>query len=474
MGKNKNVGGLTWKHKIGYGCGDAGGCITLLLVTSYMTRYVTNVLSIPYETLASLLLIWNIWDAINDPMMGTIMDKSFAKAKNKNNKFRPWILASIPVFGFGCIAFFTVPGLIGNRIVSIAALFLLKVVYELGYTMLNIGMGSMLGVMATNDGERATLSSARGFGGTIAGLIASMAVSNILASLGENYTGYAVAGIVCTVLAAIIVFIHYAWTEERNVVAQTSSSSDNEADKIKVTDILEVFKKNRAYLALCIHSLFIASTATIYSQASSYIYPDVLGDISLLGYSSLVTTILQIFALTLAPTLAKKFGMIEFIRTALLIGSAILIGLFALMAVVDVPALAYMLIVGIGYAFINISTQMQWGLVGEAIDYNEYLTGKRTEGSIYGVFSLSRRVGSTIASSLAVLIIGWIGYNSEAANAGLAQTASTITGLKVMGLLVPAILALGSFLAFRFIWNINDDVRAKIAAWHEAKKAGTV
>ena len=108
-----------------------------------------------------------------------------------------------------------------------------------------------------------------------------------------------------------------------------------------------------------------------------------------------------------------------------------------------------------------VSIQMQWGLVGEAIDYNEMITGKRTEGSIYGTFNLTRRIGQAVGNSAAILALKWIGYDkAEAA----IQTAETITGLKVLCVLVPAIFILGSWFAFKFVWNITPEVRAKISA----------
>ena len=107
-----------------------------------------------------------------------------------------------------------------------------------------------------------------------------------------------------------------------------------------------------------------------------------------------------------------------------------------------------------------LSVQMQWGLVAEAIDYNEYLTGKRTEGSIYGTFSLSRRIGTTIGSSLGVLMLGWTGYQVGAAT----QSLATLGGIKMLALLVPALLVLGSWASFKFVWNIDDATRDKISA----------
>ena len=79
--KTKAQGGLTLKHKIGYALGDAGGCMTFLIMGKFFANYCTDVLKIEEGLVSLLLLVWNIWDFINDPLMGALMDKSFAKNK---------------------------------------------------------------------------------------------------------------------------------------------------------------------------------------------------------------------------------------------------------------------------------------------------------------------------------------------------------------------------------------------------------
>ena len=106
---------------------------------------------------------------------------------------------------------------------------------------------------------------------------------------------------------------------------------------------------------------------------------------------------------------------------------------------------------------------MQWGLVGEAIDYNEMITGKRTEGSIYGTFNLSRRVGQTIATSGALVLLGLFGYDEAL---GTAQSITTIFGIKTLCILLPGIIILGSWAAFKFVWNMSKETRQKL---HEFK-----
>ncbi|MBQ8280431.1 MAG: MFS transporter [Roseburia sp.] len=460
---------LTFKHHLGYGAGDAGG-VVMLVAIGQMNRYIQNVLGVDPGILATMLLIWNIWDAVNDPMVGTFLDVSFAKAKNKTNKFRPWILRSIPILAIGMVAFFSVPNMFQGML-RVVAIFLLKIVFELGYTIMNIGMGSLLGVMATNDGERASLSSARGFGSTVGGMLGSIAIPQILANLGENTFGYGVVGVTAAVLGCILVFIHYAWTEERNVAAQNvvKTAEEQEAEKVKVTDILNVFKVNRPYLALCIHSVCICMVQGISQGATTYMYADVLGNIGLASFASIGSSVMMFGGLAIAPIFAKKIDLVVIIRTCLLVGIIMLFGLYAYATMAPVMnGIIYIVVSSIGVGLITLSVQMQWGLVGESIDYNEYLTGKRSEGSIYGTFSLTRRIGQTLSASLAVLMIDWFGYVE---GAGTAQPDSAITGIKMMCILIPAIVSLGSWAAFTFVWDINAEKREKMAAWKAERAA---
>ena len=106
--------------------------------------------------------------------------------------------------------------------------------------------------------------------------------------------------------------------------------------------------------------------------------------------------------------------------------------------------------------------------MGEAIDYNELVTGKRTEGSIYGTFNLTRRIGQAIGNSAAVLALGWIGYNDAT---GAVQTAATLDGITVLCVLVPSVFILGSWAAFKYIWNITPEVRAQMAEKKAAQSA---
>ena len=453
--------GLTTKHWFGYMFGDWGGCMTFTLMGSLFTMYCTNALGVDPTLLGTLVIIWTIWDAINDPMMGALMDKAFARKHDKRGKFRPWLLRATPLLAVTAIALWTVPTFF-DGIALIVVLFSCKILYEAAYTMFNIPMGSLLSAMSTTDSERASLSSARGVGSMIGNMLPGLAGPVIVGMFGDRESiGYTIAGISCAVIGFVICFLHYACTEERSSVGE-----ETKADDIKFADILTVVKMNRPFVALCLHGICICQMQYATQTLGMYMYSAVYHDVTYQSIASALSSPFMIGSMILVPFMCKKLGLEKLIRYALLIGGAICSLLFVLHMTMEVPPLVHGVVLGIGSGFAMVSIQMQWGLVGEAIDYNEHITGKRTEGSIYGTFNLSRRLGQTIGQGCALYGLAWIGYEGTAA----VQSAGTIMGLKVLCVLVPAVFILGSWAAFKFVWNITPEVRAEMAA----KKAAAV
>ena len=150
------------------------------------------------------------------------------------------------------------------------------------------------------------------------------------------------------------------------------------------------------------------------------------------------------------------------IRKGLLLGAVIHVVLFAAMVLWNVNVWVFIVMNILGSAAIGMGTLMQWGLVSETVNYNAYLTGMRTEGTIFGVFNMLRRVGQAIGSSLSVASLGALGYDVALANQGLQQSSTTLLGMKVICFLVPAVCILGSWAAFQFLWNITPEVREKM------------
>ena len=445
---------LTKKHWFGYMFGDFGGCMTFTLMSSIFTIYCTDCLNVNTAILGTLVIIWTIWDAINDPMMGALMDKAFARRQNPNGKFRPWLLRATPLLAVTSIALWTVPTLF-EGVTLLVVLFACKVLYEAAYTMFNIPMGSLLSAMSTTDAERASLSSARGVGSMFGNIIPAMLAPVLLSVFGEkNSTGYAVTAVICALIGFATCLCHYIFTEER-----TSVGEDVKADDIKFSDILTVVKRNRPFVALCIHGICICTMQYVSQTLSIYMYSAVYHDTAYQTIGTALSSPIMAGSMLAVPFMCKKLGLEKVIRYSLLIGGGIYLFLFGMHMVFDVHPLVHAIISGAGMGMGMVSIQMQWGLVGEAIDYNEMVTGKRTEGSIYGTFNLSRRIGQTIGNGFAIYALGWIGYNGKLD----IQSNATVTGLKVLCVLIPAIFVIGSWIAFRFVWNITPEMRAKMA-----------
>ena len=453
--------GLKPKHWFGYMFGDFGGCMTFALMASTFSIYCTNVLGVNATVMGVLTIIWTIWDAINDPMMGALMDKAFARKKNKSGKFRPWLLRATPLLAVTAIALWTVPTFL-DGIPLLVSLFSFKVLYEGAYTMFNIPMGSLLSAMSTNDSERASLSSARGVGSMFGNMIPGMIGPVLIGIWGDtNSTGYMITGVSCAIVGFIVCLLHYALTEERRVVTE-----ETKADDIKFTDILEVVKKNRAFIALCIHGVCICTMQYLAENISMYMYSAVYNDVTYKTIASVLSAPFMVGSMALVPFMCKKLGLEKLIRYSLLIGGAICGALFVMHLFMEVDPLVHGVILGCGSGMAMVSIQMQWGLVGEAIDYNEYLTGKRTEGSIYGTFNLSRRLGQTVGLGFSFFALDWIKYDPTLD----VQGSGTIFGFKILCVLVPALFILGSWAAFKFVWNITPDIREKMAAFKAAQK----
>ena len=200
--KQKLAGSLTTKHWIGYMLGDWGGCMTFALMASIFSMYCTDVLGINATVMGVLTIVWTVWDAINDPMMGALMDKAFARNQNKRGKFRPWLLRATPLLAISAIALWTVPTFL-DGIPLLVALFSFKILYEGAYTMFNIPMGSLLSAMSKNDAERASLSSARGVGSMFGNMIPGMVGPVLIGLFGDkNSTGYMITGVGCAILVS--------------------------------------------------------------------------------------------------------------------------------------------------------------------------------------------------------------------------------------------------------------------------------
>ena len=445
---------LTLKHRIGYALGDFGGCMTFSLMSAFMTRYYVNVALMDTAVIAVMTLIWKIFDAVSNPVIGVMLDKSFAKRSGKGDKFRPWILKISPLTGIAAVLVFTAPGWVAGMSRLVVA-FTTYLMYEVFYAMQHIALGGLISAMAKNDGERAELSSARGIGGMLGIVIPQMLFPAVIALFERNAAlGYGMGVTVCAIIGYLCCLGCYFFTEERNVSPQSAG-----APPIKVTDILEVFRVNRAFVALGLHGLLSGILMSVNGALSTYMYADVLGSLGLMSIGSMVGMPVNLVCMSVVPKISRKIGSQKVLRGSLLIGCGLYVALFVLHVTTDIHIWVHIGINAIASGISSLSNMMQWGMLSESIEYNEYLTGKRTEGSINGTFNMLRRLGQGLGASFGVAMLGMIGYDVTAA----VQTDATILGIKALCLLFPAICAVGSWVVFRFVWNITPELREKMA-----------
>ena len=153
---NQSGNPLTFRHRVGYALGDFGGCMTFSLMSAFMTRYYVNVALMDTAVIAAMTLIWKIFDALSNPVIGVMMDKSFAQGNGKGGKFRPWILRVAPLTGVTAILVFTAPGWVTGMSRLVVA-FVSYLMYEVFYAMHNISLGGLISAMATNEGIKKSI-----------------------------------------------------------------------------------------------------------------------------------------------------------------------------------------------------------------------------------------------------------------------------------------------------------------------------
>ncbi len=443
---------LKKKHIVGYALGDFGECLTFSILSSFLTRYYVNVALIDMGVLSVLTFIWKTWDAVCNPFVGVFLDKMYAKHGYKDGKFRHWMLRSAPLLAVTAILTFTAPSW-ADGMGKLVVVFTTYLLYQLAYNLFNIPYGSLLTPMANSDEERAKLSSARGIGGMMGNMIPMALFPAVIASFEKDpQLGYTAGITVCAVLGFVFCLMSYRFTEERNAVQpgtqQTSAS---------LKDIRNTFLKNKAYLAMCIHGLFQGLLMAVSQTLGTYLYADVFGNLAMMSAANLCVLPLSLVVLTVSPSLTKKLGMVNLIRKSLITGAVIQVFLFLLHITTDINIWVHMLLYSVGSSFLSVGNMMQWGLVGEAIRHNEVLLGIHVEGTLYGVFNMLRRLGQAISASSCVAILGWIGYDAALSNQGSLQSGPVILGIRILCVLVPAVLSLGSWAAFRFVWSTNAE-----------------
>ncbi|WP_419747669.1 MFS transporter [Clostridium perfringens] len=404
---------FSMKDKIGYTLGDLGCCCTEQFRAMFLTVFYTLVLKINPIHVGTILLITKIWDAINDPIIGAIIDARKAKA---GKKFIPWMRAfSIPCAILMCIGFLNVSN--WDYGFKLAYVLITYVLYESMYTCVNVPFGSLSSVMTDDANHRTDLSRYRSLGGTI--FMTVIVIVGPLFLYKDNQpvaSNFLLLAIICACISVFCIQVTCVWCKERVEIP------DVEREKINYFQVLKNISKNRALLGVIIASLVGMIAASVVNGLNTYLFKDYFGNVKLMSISGMLSTVYAIITFIGTKFVANKFGKKEWCMYGAGF-AAIVYGVLFFLPIKN--PIMFIAINGICYIGASGFQILIWAMVNDSIDYQELKTGTRNESIVYSTYSFFRKIAAALSASLSSFILAFIGYNVNAAT----QTPEVISNL---------------------------------------------
>ncbi|RKQ32283.1 glycoside-pentoside-hexuronide (GPH):cation symporter [Oceanobacillus halophilus] len=443
---------LSMKEKLSYGLGDTANNLAFSMVSTYLLVFYTDVFGIAAAVVATLFLVARILDAFTDTMMGVIIDRF--GGNNPNGRFRPYLKwAGIPLVVMSVLLFLSPDLSDGGKIVYAYVTYIL---FGMAYTVINIPYGSMASVMTRDSGDRAALSSFRGLGSMVGIFFVGVGVVPLVNLFSSPQIGYPAVVAMMGVIALIFYYITYRNTKER--IKPVASAKPEKINMQMITRII----KNGPFLALCGMTFFVLSAMLINQSVGMYYFKYVLDNEMLFPVFNALNIGATVVIVMLLPKLSKKFGK----KNVSLFGFALATVAFALLFVVPISEMTVLPLLVLGMMGITIPNMLMWAFISDVIDYGEWKSGIRQEGTTYSLYSFLRKVSQAIAGFVGAMGLTIIGYVPNAV-----QTADTILGLEVLMVLLPAIACVVSFIIFKFGYTLSDEKLEEIAADLDAKQS---
>ena len=443
------------KDEIGYVFGDMAGSFVNLFVDAYFLIFCTNVLGISAGWMGTLFLVARLWDAINDPIMGSFPDRWMIG--KSGDKFKPWIkIFMLPLALSGVLCFFNVSleGIALHAYVAFA-----YVLYGMSYTGTSMPFGAMASVVSDDPIQRSKLSRARSIGGTIVGIVGLSIVpvvcfdkqSNILP---ERFTLIAV---VFGVLSIISYFVLLNLTQER--IRQNSEK----AEKFNYGKVLKATVHNRPLIGVMVATLGSMLFITGSNQVRSYIFKEYYARTDVMSIISLATIPILVICFPLVPKLVAKFGKKATLMAAI-VSSTIFSVIPVVMEIKNVYIYSALVVLGtIGQ---TVFTMLIWALVTQCLDYSEWKFNERSDGSMYSLYTFSRKIGSTIASTGVSFGLAAIGFVS---GSNVVQTAEAVNGIYFLVNIIPVVTCILELVGVGLIFNLNKETTERMYAELKAK-----
>lgn len=410
---------ISKSEMVAYGLGDMGSNFIFQISLVYLTIFYTDVFGISAAMVSVIFLVARVWDAINDPIMGSVIDK----ANLKGGKFKPYMIyGAIPLAIVNFLTF-TTPDLseVGKIIWAFSTYLSLGMIY----TAVNCPYGAMSSSMTSDQKERTDLSAIR----TIFALFGGIAM--ILTPILVNFIGKDDPAFGWQMTVALLSVIGATLIIYSGTKCQERIKSEPNKDTITPKTFLNAITVNKPLSIICFCVIVIYGNNAIASGAGAYFFKYVVGDFSLMSGYIGITLIATILGAVCAKLVSGKFEK----KTIFLFGLSIAISRPLSMYASDLPIIYTF--TAIGAAGMGMAMGVIWSLVADTVEYGELKTGKRSEGIIYSTIGFFFKLGSALGGIIPGLILTITGYV-----ANVEQTPEAVEGIRLMAGGIPAVMTI--------------------------------
>ncbi len=440
-----------------YSFGDIASQFVWTFVGSYLTIFYTDIVGLAPAVVSAIMLIARIWDAVNDPMMGAIAERT----RSKWGRFRPWIAFGCPILAVFGVLTFTNP-FSGSSTAGVIWAAATYIIAGMVYTATNIPYSAMAAVMSEDADQRNKITTSRNIGMNIGMTIVQFCSPMLLLAFSAkgaevaDARGYMFTAILYG-LIAIPMFLVVFFTSRENVLPV------GEPQKFSLKDTIMNLVKNKY---LMIISLVMAVQMTAFMgriAVCAYWVIYCLGSFQMISIIMTMPTLLGILGSFFVPAAARRFGKRNVLMFSMVVQA---IGLFV-MYMAPFDNMTVVMIGNVIFGLFNIGMPMTLSMVADSVDYMELKTGARTDGTAYATYGLATKLGNALGGALGVLIMAAFGYVANAQ-----QTPEAMHGINLTVNLLPAILYLVATVIC-LLWNMSDkdadEIRAKLHARHNGE-----
>ena len=453
------------RDKVSYAAGDLGCNMSFALKSSIMAIFWTQFMALGETLYATLLLVVQIWDAINDPLLGSLFDMD--KRQYKNGKFKTYIaIGAIGLLFSGLFFFLPLPN--APKAMRCILFVLGYVLWDAFYTVANVPYGSMMSVITTDGSERSQLSTWRSIGSMVGNILPMVLLPILCYDASNNLKGEVVfiAAIIMGVIGLACFFFMLKTTTIRIDESEVKISEPKQ--KFNIFKAMLNFVKNPAAVGatLAAMAMFIGMQGS--STATTVLFQSYFGNAQISGIIMLISYLPMFLFMPFIKNIVDRFGKKE----ACAVGSAVSVfGALLLFLPLGngiaglVGYVVAQVFFGLGLGFY---TCVSWALMADAIDYNEWKNGSKEEGTVYSLHSFFRKLAQGLGPSAVILIMSALGYDGEL---GANQTFEVAENMKWLVASLYSFSAIVMLVSIAFIYNLGKKQVAEMTAELEARRA---